>query len=315
MNALGLIFADSYDADLGGLTEFRTLAAVPFGARYRLIDFMISNMANAGIMDVGIIMTQKYSSLMWHVRSGSVWDLARKRTGVRFLPPFAADTGKIAYDNRLEAMQANIPYLKECREKYVLFGSCNYAANIDFAKMLDFHIESGAAVTGLYTKSPENKRPGADVTEYITDKEGRIVECRIVREMEGMEKIAANTYIIERERLIDILEETMRSGHKSFRKDIIPTLAAQGEAMAYEAEEKLFFLDDLSGYLQSNLDLLDPGLRAELLENEKRPIVTRVKDSAPTRYGDKAKAVTRLLPTARSSTARSGTRSCSEEQE
>ncbi len=295
MNALGLIFADSYDADLGGLTELRTLAAVSYGARYRLIDFMLSNMANAGIRNIGIITTEKYGSLMWHVRGGSGWDLDRKQTGVRFLPPFATKNGNYVYENRLEAMQANLAYLRECKEKYVLFGSCNYAANIDFQAMLDYHIKSGAVVTGLYTKNPVNKRPGSDVTEYVTDGKGRIVECSIVHDLENAEKIAANTYIIEREELIKGLEETSRAGKKSFRRDVIPQLAAEGKAAAYEAKEKLFFLDDLSSYLANNLMLLEPEVRYELLRNPKRPIITRVKDSAPTRYGSEAKATNSII--------------------
>ena len=295
MNALGLIFADSYDVVLPELTETRTLAAVPFGARYRLIDFMISNMANAGISNVGIITTQKYSSLMWHVRSGSVWDLARKRTGVRFLPPFATEKGRTAYDNRLEAMQANLAYLKECREKYVIFGSCNYAANLDFEAMLRFHEKSGAKVTGLYTKEPINKIAGSDVTEYVTDESGRILECRIVHDIHEAGNVAANTYIMARDDLIEGLEETARNGKTSFRKDIIPRLAKEGSAMAYEARESLLFIDDLSAYLKSNLKLLEAETREELLKNDRRPIVTRVKDSAPARYGKDARAECSLI--------------------
>lgn len=295
MNAIGLIFADSYDADLGGLTELRTLAAVSYGARYRLIDFMLSNMANAGIRNVGIITTQKYSSLMWHVRSGAGWDLDRKQSGIRFLPPFATETGSQVYENRLEAMQANLAYLREMKEKYVLFGSCNYAANLDFQAMMDFHIKSGAVVTGLYTKNPKNKKAGGDLTEYVTDKDGKLLECRIVHDLENAENIAANTYIIDREELIRGLEETSRAGKKSFRRDVIPQLAAEGKAMAYEAKERLFFLDDLSSYLASNLMLLDYDVRTELLRDPSRPIITRVKDSAPTKYGKDAVATNSII--------------------
>ena len=295
MNALGLIFADSYDVDLNGLTDLRTLAAVSYGGRYRLIDFMLSNMANAGIRNIGIITSQNYGSLMWHVRGGAGWDLDRKQSGIRFLPPFATETGRYAYENRLEAMQANLAYLRELKEKYVLFGSCNYAANLDFQAMLDFHEKSGAVVTGLYTKNPINKKNGSDVTEYVTDENGKILECRIVRDLDHAEKIAANTYIMDREELIRGLEETSKAGKKSFRRDIIPQIAAEGKAMAYEAKERLFFMDDISSYLKSNLMLLEPEVRYELLRNPARPIITRVKDSAPTRFGSKAKATNSII--------------------
>lgn len=295
MDMLGLIFADSYDVDLRELTEKRTLAAVPFGGRYRVIDFMLSNMANAGIRNIGIITTSKYDSLMGHVRAGAVWDLDRKMSGIAFLPPFATGNMESVYENRLEAMQANLTYLRGKREKYVLFGSCNYVANIDFRRMLEYHIKTGAKITGLYTKDPVNKQLDLPTTEYKIAKSGRITDVRIAPGMlDGMDA-ATNTYIIGREDLIEILGETLREGKKSFRRDVLIPEIGMDKVMAYKADDTLLFLDDISCYLKSSLALLDKDIREELFHAEGRPIITKVKDSAPTRYGRDAVATNSLI--------------------
>ena len=295
MNAVGLIFADSYDVDLDELTEKRTLAAVSFGARYRVIDFTLSNMVNAGIRNIGIITTQKYSSLMWHVRSGSVWDLDRKQSGLRFLPPFATENAGTAFDNRLEALQANLAYLREEKEKYVLFSTSNFVGNIDLDRMLKYHKDTGAAVTVLYTRKPLHKNQEMPITSYEIDADGRITGADFNSDYKEADNLGISTFIMERERLISVLSKTAREGKTSFRKDVLSKLIETDKVMAFETDETLLFLDNLSCYLQSNLELLKGDMRKELFQNHRRPIVTRVKDSAPARYGKCAKAVNSII--------------------
>ena len=92
MNAMGIIFANIYDSSLGELTNKRTMASLPFGGRYRQIDFILSNMANSGIRRVGIISRYKYNSLMNHIGSGEEWDLELQPGGPEFLNPYFTDT-------------------------------------------------------------------------------------------------------------------------------------------------------------------------------------------------------------------------------
>ena len=87
-NTLGIIFSNIHERDIKELTSIRTLASVPFGGRYRLIDFVLSNMINSGITNIGIITKYNYQSLMDHLQSGKSWDLSRKNGGLTILPPF-----------------------------------------------------------------------------------------------------------------------------------------------------------------------------------------------------------------------------------
>ena len=102
MKTLGIIFSNIHERDIPELTKVRTLASVPFGGRYRLIDFVLSGMVNSGITNVGIITKYNYQSLMDHVQSGKNWDLSRKNGGLMVLPPFGADAGSALYSSRFE---------------------------------------------------------------------------------------------------------------------------------------------------------------------------------------------------------------------
>ena len=88
MRAVGIIFSNIHDDNVAELARIRTLGSIPFGGRYRLIDFPLSNMVNSGVDKVGVITKSNYQSLMDHLGSGKAWDLSRKREGLYFLPPF-----------------------------------------------------------------------------------------------------------------------------------------------------------------------------------------------------------------------------------
>ena len=296
MNALGLIFADSYDGALDKLTEKRTLAAVPFGARYRVVDFLLSNMVNAGIHDIGITTTGKYDSLMHHLRSGAPWDLDRKRSRLAFLPPYTSYNGGGIPENRLEAIQNNLQYLRSLPHKYVLMSGCNYVANIDFEKAFEYHIASGARITALYTRTDLHRQQELEVMEYTIEEDGRIIGHKNAELGDEIRPLSINTYIMEREDLIEIAERSRRQGKHSFRHEILfPMIDAGEKVMSYEIPAPVLFMEDLSTYLRHSLKLLKADVRDALFHVDGRPILTNVKDSAPARYGDNAKVTNSLI--------------------
>lgn len=292
----GLVIADSYEHTLEGLTDYRSLAAVPFGARYRVIDFILSNMVNAGIINIGIVTTQNYFSLMRHVSSGAPWDLNRKDSAVMFLPPFATENVNVVYENKLEAMQANLRYLRELKEKYILLSGCEYIGNINVKEMLEFHISTGARITVLDMKNTHNRKNGIPVTELKVDEDHCIVDVTGTKELTDNDNIAGGVYIMEKEDLTDVLEETLREGLKSFRFDVLKKAIKDGDkVMAFKMADPMLFIDDMSCYLRSSLDLLDAGVRSAIFHKKNFPIITRVKDSPPTKYGKGAKASNSLI--------------------
>ena len=147
-NVLGILFANVHDERVRELTEHRTLASVPVGGRYRLIDFPLSNMVNAGINKVGVITGNNYQSLMDHLGSGKSWDLSRKREGLYILPPFGADGTQLP--NRIGSLASVTRFLRNSKEEYVLISDCDFLCNIDYSAVFAAHIEKKADITMIY---------------------------------------------------------------------------------------------------------------------------------------------------------------------
>ena len=135
-NVLGLIFSNTNEGCISQLTNKRTMASVPFGGKYRLIDFPLSNMSNAGINNVGIVASSHYFSLMDHVGNGNAWDLSKRKSGLTILPPFS---GK-SFDNVLETLDSLHGYIENGSEEEVLICSTNFIANIDYQKIGRAHV-------------------------------------------------------------------------------------------------------------------------------------------------------------------------------
>lgn len=291
MSTAGIILSDANRETENGLTKDRTLASLPFGARYKLIDFTLSNMVNAGINHIGITTTRNYRSLMDHVRGGSVWDLDTKRSGIAFLPPFSsAGSRRDTYSGWLEALQAHIPYIEGLEEEHVLFTSCDYIGTIDFEQMIRRHEESGAKLTALYTRHPVNKASDLPVNRYYVNEDGFLTDVeRVVQtEEDGEVCLGVYCFIMNREDLLDRLYETVKEEESSLTQDLVAPLARAGEAAGYETDATLLFVENTAGYLQSSLELLEWKVRRELFEQPRMPVITRALDSAPGRYGDKA---------------------------
>lgn len=125
-NVLGIIFAYAHEERVRDLTELRVMASVPFGGRYRLVDFTLSNMVNSGLNKVGIITEDNYQSLMDHLGSGKAWDLSRKREGLYLLPPFGKSTSRT--DGKIESLDSIRRFLKNSLEEYVILSVAIWSA-------------------------------------------------------------------------------------------------------------------------------------------------------------------------------------------
>ena len=151
-NVLGLIFANMHDGAIRDLTKVRTMGSVPFGGRYRFIDFTLSNMVNSGISEIGVITKANYQSLIDHLGSGREWDLTRKKGGLHILPPYG-QVGSGMYRGRLEALGGVINFIRHSTAEYVILSDCDVITSMDFKKIIKAHEESGADITTVYSKT------------------------------------------------------------------------------------------------------------------------------------------------------------------
>ena len=148
-NAFGLIVTGERTTRLKDLTLSRSTAAVPFGGRYRAIDFMLSNMVNAGLTSVGLITEKNYHSLMDHLGSGKEWDLHRKREGLFILPPFMTKNNTGVFHGAVDSIRSVIGYVRRTQDDYVILSWARAIMNVDLVPMMEQHLSTGADVTIL----------------------------------------------------------------------------------------------------------------------------------------------------------------------
>ena len=204
-NIMSVLFAAGNESRLNELTLHRTTASLPFGGRYRLIDFTLSNLVNSGITRIGIVARSNYSSLMDHIRMGRDWDLNRKNSGIAVFPPFVLNTSRDVYKGKIEGLHTVINYLKKSPEDYVVISNSNIAANIDFEKIYNRHIETEAEITILCHKgtTTNSKR-------FVLSKDSKSVVRDIFMSTSSSNEeslISLNSYLIKKDLLIKQFEE------------------------------------------------------------------------------------------------------------
>lgn len=279
-NALGVIFANSYDNLVPELVAERTMASIPFAGRYRMIDFVLSNMANAGVDNVSVIVRKNYHSLMDHLGAGREWDLTRKRGGLNIVPPFAERSIKL-YSGRVDALASVLNWLIDQKERYVILSDSNIAMNFDFNKLIEAHVKSGADVTMVYNRGeiPD----GARTDNYtIRIDNGRVAELLSNDYRPGVQNLSMNLYIIERESLIQLVRDASVRGLVYFERDILARNLNLLNIQAYEFDGYVARISDMKSYFDENMRLLQDGSMDALFGPA--PIYTKIRDDNPTRY-------------------------------
>lgn len=289
MNAIGLIFSNIHDYVVPELTRRRAIASIPFGGRYRMIDFELSNMVNSDITKVGVITNYNYQSLMDHIGTGKDWDLARRSGGIKLLPPFvsAYDSakGEALHTARLELIKGAVDFIEHSKEEYVVMTDCDRIVTIDYQKILDRHIESRADIT-IVTQRKKISGDGigkeilidADMLGRIEDISGHTAAD------DGYHNVSMNIFVMKRVYLINVIRDALAHGYKSFYHDIIAKNMMHSEFYIYNYEGYSATINSLASFFEANMDLLKPEVREQLFEMPYHPVFTKVRSSAPTKY-------------------------------
>ncbi len=276
-NVLGIVFPNIGDEALNELTALRSMGSVPFGGRYRLIDFPLSSMVDCGMSKIGIITKSNYQSLMDHVGSGRAWDLSRKNGGLMIIPPFNT-AGAGMHNTRLEALKNAMDFIQHCDEEFVLLTDCNFVCNMDYEEVFNAHIKSGADITAVYTKgvSPETKCLGFKLDN------GRITEAGFVTNEEC--SYSMNIYFMRKALLERIINDSIRLDDNDFEKLFIMEKLSSLKIMGFEFEGYVRALDNLKSYFDASMSLLKTENRKALFNSE-RPVYTKIRDEVPAVYG------------------------------
>jgi glucose-1-phosphate adenylyltransferase len=247
---LGVIDATKYIDALESLTFNRCVAAIPFAGRYRLIDFVLSNMANSGIESVAIFPKYQYRSLMDHLGSGKNWDLNRKRDGLFFFP---SPDLNMPYEHvgAFQHFEQHIDYFLRSKQKYALICNSYTVCNIDYQMVLKRHIENEC-----------------DITEVRH--QGKSLEM----------------FILETSLLLDLIINRNQTGYRSII-DVVRDHHHQLKICDYEYSGYVAVIDSIENYFAHSMELLHPMIWKQLFVKS-RPIYTKVKDEPPTKYTSEA---------------------------
>lgn len=288
MDALGIIFSNIHDANLPELTAGRTTASIPFCGRYRLIDFALSNMVNSGLTKVGVITKSNYQSLMDHVGSGKDWDLARRHGGLIILPPFGVSESTSLYNTRLEALKTVTGFLARSTEEFVVLSDSDVVCNMDYKDLMEFHSRRQADITLVYHKTAPQSISGNNNIVLSVEEKGRVTDMAFDPSEYKSEEVNmyANVCIMRRTLLQNLIADAVAHGKRHFGVDILGANVNRLKIFAWEHRGYFVRISSLQSYYDESLKLLDKQNRDNLFASG--GVYTKVKDSIPTTYGEKA---------------------------
>lgn len=293
MNDLhGILFAYRSDANLGELTRPRNTCSLPFGGRYRLIDFMLSSYVNAGISDVGVVVHESYQSLLDHLGSGKDWDLSRKHGGLRILPPFGyAERTSGEYRGNMEALAGVYDYLLNIRQDYVILAWGDMALNLPVEKVFRQHVESGADITIVCTPTLKGEPQSSG---YVSlDETGRV--CDLSLHHPGSSALESlEIYVLSKKLLLELVEYCAAHNLHSFTNGVLQPQMDTLRILPYIHEGFVARFQSVSGYYQHSMDLLGDAVRADLFD-PRRPIRTKDYSNPSTYYGPESRSVNSLV--------------------
>lgn len=282
MNALGIVFCDHYDTNTARseLVHSRTPASMPFGGRYRLIDFTLSSMVNAGIDEIGVICKENYGSLVDHIGNGKDWDLNRRKGGIKMLTPLSRPEATHSISKgRLDALRSVKGYIEDNNYEWVVFAFGGTVANIDLDTMLEQHIADNAYLTIAYADIPA----GAGELLMDVEKDHTISGIHYQSKPATQGNYALGTAIMKKADLLEFLEEAEDKDFSHLNRSLIRDQLTTKKICGYCHGGYARIVDTVDEYYNANMDMLNTDKRNDLF-NADRPIYTKVKDSVPTLY-------------------------------
>ncbi len=299
MNAIGIIFANLHERNIPELTRNRTIGSVPFGCRYRLIDFTLSNMVNSGITDIRVVTQYNYQSLMDHIGSGKDWDLARRSGGIKVLPPNMRYNQNYTggAHSRLESLMGISASIAHIKEDYVIMADCDGICNIDLEDLLRDHIENNADITMMVKRMTLDGPLSETATIIASDESGRITDMAMnPKYAVGEHDVALNITVINTTYLQNIVQEAIAHGFTSMTRDVMMRNKDERNYRIYRYDGAFATISSMEDYFATSMDLIkNAAFRDALYGIDRRPVLTKVRNSAPTRYTDGSQVKNSLI--------------------
>ena len=268
---VAMLLAGGQGSRLGVLTRNLAKPAVPFGGKYRIIDFPLSNCVNSGIETVGVLTQYQPLELNDYIGNGQPWDLDSNNAGVHVLPPYQKQKKTDWYKGTANAIYQNIPFIERYNPDYVVVLSGDHIYKMDYSKMLNFHKEKNAACTIAVYEVPMAEASRFGILN--TNEDGSIYEFEEKPKKPKSNKASKGNYVFTWEKLRKYLEEDENDpkSQNDFGKNVLPAMLNAGESMfAYRFEGYWKDVGTIESLWESNMDLLDPNIPLDLNDPEWR---------------------------------------------
>ena len=279
---IGVIFADSHYADVKDLTNVRPLASLPVDGRYRIVDFVLSNMVNSGMINVAVVTSNNYHSLMGHLGSGKHWNLARKRYGLTLFPPFS-NLGSTGSDSRIDILYGILGFLKRSSQEYVLLSESNIVFNETFNDLFEKHLETGSDITIVYKDVADGEQNSERDAYIYTDENEKVLGVDVGENIAGATKKYFGFILINKQVLINIIEQSKVRGKKGYLVNLVSRNIGKLKISAYQFQGYGKMVLDVNDYYDVNMAILNKDIR-NIVFNSEHPIYTKDKDTTPTKY-------------------------------
>ena len=287
ISAAGIIFSSLNTNTLSRLTSDRTVAAIPFACRYRLIDFCLSNMVNANISNISIIANYNYRSLLEHIGSGKDWDLARRENGVNFISPFLTAMNQNEakmYSTHMEALKSMKEYIREFKEDYVVMMDSDTALNIDIADVIKTHEKSGASVT-VVTRTIEDDFSSKTPKLMLSSVDGKVTDMAMSSKYSSnVPELSLGIYVMRTDYLRTLIEQAVAYNLNSFTGILLKNCKTSHFG-AYNFTGFAASVSSFLDYYKYSMELAkSEEARESLIWKREAPIFTRVHNSSPTAH-------------------------------
>lgn len=289
-NCVGIINLDESEERMGELVRNRPLASIPIAARYRIIDFILSNMTNSGIECIGIFAKNKSRSLMDHLTNGRPWDLHRKKDGLKFFNFGYEDP---AFDD-VHNFYDNIEFVKNSRKEYVLLAPSYMICNMDFNEAFKKHINSKDDITIIYKDINTANKEFLTCDVLNIDDKGRILSVGKNMGEDDIASISMEMYIMPIHLFIEIVNKSIKSGMYRKIREFIHDNLENINVGSFEFKGYVACINSVNSYYSTNMDLLKKKINKELFY-EGKPIYTKAKDEAPTQYTTDSKVMNSII--------------------
>ena len=283
---VGLCLSDPHPDRAGDGSPIRTLSAARFAGRYRLVDFMLSNMVNSKIFTIGMILNSHYQSLISHIGMGKEWDLARKTGGVTFFPPYLADERQSVNSELDGPLQRAAEFmLEESKSEYIILTDSSTVYNIDYRVAAEAHRKSGADITAIYTRKSITPAERENAVVFEIADNGRISGVGKAHNLDDLLNVSLGAYIMRKKFFIQLTAGEKNCGMFRFSRVLIAGALDRMDIAGYEFRGYTAQISSIETFYRYNMEMLDTEKRNSLFGFEGRRISTNKRDSLPAKYG------------------------------